>query len=460
MSAFAQRVLEAWERLGLDATGGPVVVGVSGGVDSVVLVRTLVGLHIDVQVAHVDHGLRPTSADDAAWVERLAAEIGVAAHVFRVEVAVGNVQAEAREARYRALGALAAHVGSRTVAVAHTATDQAETLLLHLTRGTGVRGLAGMAPTRPLGEDGVVLVRPLLGVSRREIEAEARAQGWAWREDPTNKTDRYRRNRIRHRVLPLLEAEGGPETVHRIARAAGAVRQSLAVGGPEALFRRCAVADAQGGTVWLSAEVQALGDARAGLWLEALRRWTPDAPRSAAVASEIDRLVEQEVGARVELPGVAVWREAGAVRFVTERVPQEVIPVVLDGAGTARVETEAGVLQVTLGSAPGSLSPDPTEETVDARVLDGGATVRPWQAGDRLRPLGLRGSKLVSDLLRERGVPPSEKARQRVLCGGDGKIIWVIGHRLAAHAAVSPETRQAARLRWTPAPIARAGGAE
>lgn len=452
MDAFAARVMKELARLGYDS--GPLVVGVSGGVDSVVLAWTLDALGVEIVVAHVDHGLRPESAEDAAWVAALADEIGVPSEVLRVEVADGNVQAQAREARYRALGALAERIGSRSVAVAHTATDQAETLLLNLTRGAGLRGLAGMPPARPLANTDVTLLRPLLWASREEVEAVAQRNGWAWREDPTNETDRYLRNRIRHHVLPLLEAEGGPGTVRRMARSARIVRSALDTFGPGRVFDARAVADEGGGRVPLDAGVTDMGAIRRGVWARALQVWAPDAPLRYEVVTAIDDLVGRPVGAQVVLPGLVVWRERAAIRFETSpREPVEEVSAPLAESGVLLV-TEAGTLALDPVAEPDEFSPDPNEEHVDADALGNAVTLRPWRSGDRFHPLGLDGSKLVSDLLTDRRVPPSERECQLVLCGADGRIVWVVGHRLSEHAAITDATTRRARIRWTPASIA------
>ncbi len=457
MSAFRARVREEVDRLGLGA--GPVVVGVSGGVDSVVLARTLVALGVEVVIAHVDHGLRPDSTADAAWVEALAVDLGVPGETLRVRVGEGNVQAQARAARYDALGALAARVGSRVVAVAHTATDQAETVLLNLVRGSGLRGLAGMAPTRPL-TDAVALVRPVLWASRAEIEAEAAARGWTWREDPTNATDRYRRNRIRHHVLPLLEDEGGPHAAARIARTAQIVRDAIGASEPGRVFQTHAVVDARGGHVPLSAEVVDLGGARGEVWVAALQAWAPDAPLRAEAVAAVDALVERPVGARVVLPGLVVWRERTALRFETSAPILSGETSAALGDRPTTIATEAGTLSLDpVPGRPATFDSDPHEEHVDAEALGETVTLRPWRDGDRFGPFGLEGSKLVSDLLTERRVPPSERPGQLVLCGGDGRIVWVLGHRLAAHAAVGPETTRTVRLRWSGGPIAAGGRA-
>ncbi|HEX8386955.1 MAG TPA: tRNA lysidine(34) synthetase TilS, partial [Rubricoccaceae bacterium] len=196
---FAERLrAQAAERCAL-APGDRLAVGTSGGVDSTVLFRSLIALGFDAVAVYVHHGLRAEAADEAAFVQDMAREEGAEAVVVRAPVGAGNRQGEARRARYAALAEAASSLGCTVIATGHTTTDQAETVLMALVRGAGLRGLAGMAPRRPLDAadpGGLALLRPLLWATRAEVEAEARARGWAWREDASNAGDAYRRNRI------------------------------------------------------------------------------------------------------------------------------------------------------------------------------------------------------------------------------------------------------------------------
>ena len=361
-------------------------------------------------------------------------------------VGKGNVQAEARRARYAALAEAARRHGSVAVVTGHTATDQTETVLMNLVRGAGLRGLGGMPPRRPLSDD-VDLVRPLLGATRAEVEAEARARGWTWRDDPGNAVNRFQRNRIRQAVLPLLEAEGGPGTASRIARAADAARAALAV--VPALLD----AHGAGGRLALDVFRPLPPDVRRAVWAEALRRWAPDAPRSAGLVARIDALLDAPVGQRVEAGGAAVWRERDALAFVSATLPAQ--PVAVGADGTARLAS--GTFRASaLDAVPAAFSPDPHEETVDADRVPCPLAVRPWRDGDRIRPLGMEGSRLVSDLLRDARVPPSGRRAVPVVEGG-GEVLWVVGHRLSASVAVTEATRRAARWAW--APVVAPGGA-
>lgn len=206
-----------------------IVVGVSGGADSVSL---LCGLNetrgersLQLHVAHLDHGLRPGSRTDADWVAALARSLGLAATAEHQDVAslaedsgVGLEEA-GRRARYAFFERVAAEVGARFVAVAHTADDQAETILHHVVRGTGLDGLRGMPRTRSLGPS-VQLVRPLLDVSRQAVEAYLSDLGQHFLTDPSNSSEAFTRNRIRHELLPLLERDYNPsvrDALHRLS---------------------------------------------------------------------------------------------------------------------------------------------------------------------------------------------------------------------------------------------------
>ena len=423
------------------------VVAVSGGLDSTALLRLLALAGVDGVAVHVDHGLRPESGADGAFVQALAAELGVPCRVVRAVPRQGNVQAEARAVRYAALERAAFDLGCDAVATAHTADDQAETVLLALARGAGLRGLAGMPEARPVSpQSDVTLVRPLLQVEKRDLESAARAAGWTWRDDASNAGDVYRRNRIRHRVLPLLEQEGGAGTARRIARAAAAARASLGAVG--ALLAAVGTPDARGGAL-PTAVLDALSpDVRALLWADALAAWT-DGPRSAALVARVDDLLAADAGRRVDAGAWTAWRDRDRVRIVRAAAPAETLRA--DGAPPWTLAHSRGTLRAAAPSAGDEprADGDAASETVDAAVLAGGAVLRPWRAGDRMRPLGLGGSRLVSDLLTDRRVPPSERGDALVLEAG-GEIVWLVGHRLAQRAAVGDAGRAVVRLVWAP----------
>lgn len=225
------RVGEAIRDHAMWGAGDVVAVAVSGGLDSVVLLdllRVTERWHKGrLQVVTIDHQARPGSADDAAFVSALAAGWGLPCAAIAVTAAAPGGEAELRAARYAALEALPVD----RIALAHHRDDLAETVILHLLRGTGTAGLAGMRPVRGR------YVRPLLGIDKRELRRWAELRGLAWREDPTNADPRFLRNRVRAEVLPLLDAVR-PGAIAALARSAEIVAKddewlsSLAVDGP------------------------------------------------------------------------------------------------------------------------------------------------------------------------------------------------------------------------------------
>ncbi len=450
--------------------GAGVVVGVSGGADSVVLLHVLRALGYAARAAHVNYGLRGAASDaDEAHVRRLCAAWHVPLRVRRVDAKAEagrrgtSVQAAARALRYDFFGEVAAREGIRHVAVGHHRDDQAETLLLNLFRGSGVEGLAGMAPARALAPDGHVrLVRPLLHVRRTAVERYAQQHDLPWRTDATNADPKYRRGALRAEVIPLLEEKINASVVDAVARAADLVRAYVAEAvRPElaARFAGAARAEEEGGVLRLEALRSAPGVWRHRLILEALRRWLPEAPQSAALAREVGRLVEAQVGRRVEVAGGAVWRERGALRFISveeaEGVERGHVPPRLDLGG--RVRVAGGWIEAeALAACPETLErgaphvDDPHVAVMDCDRLRFPLAVRPWRAGDRLQPLGMTGHKKVSDLLTDAHVPPHVRRRILVVCSedaaGEDVVAWVVGVRLAAPVRVRPGTARCVRL--------------
>ncbi len=349
LSAFAVALLKEWGRLGLPVAGEDVIVAVSGGADSVGLVLGLDELvrggrvAVRLTVAHLDHGLREESAEDARWVEGLAGELGVEVEVGRVNVrervaeAGGNLEQAARGARYEFLREVAERRGARLVLTGHTMDDQAETVLLRLLRGSGAEGLGGMEAVRALGVGSEVrLARPLLRWARRaETEEYCRVRGVEVRRDAMNEDESFARVRVRRRLLPLM-LTFNPRAVEALARAAELLREdaeTLNVGARELLETACEKGlgeqGNEGGTgsqgdasAVAALDVKTLLSAPAALRRRALRLWLArgrgDLRRlELAHLLGVEKLLKGERGGRVaELPGGSyVERRRGRLTF-------------------------------------------------------------------------------------------------------------------------------------------------
>ncbi len=233
-----------------------VVVAISGGCDSVALLRAMAVLKAGgggrLRAAHLNHQLRPDADADERFVVGLCGRLGVPCEVGRMDVGRQAAQSgegletAARKARYRFLEETAGRLGARFVATAHTADDQAETILHRIVRGTGIRGLAGMTRARRLGH--ATLVRPLLDLRRAELRAYLDALAQPFRHDPSNLDPRFTRNRIRLGLLPRLQAGYNPAVVEALLRLGTLAGQSTAVidGLVDQCFDRCVTSNADG----------------------------------------------------------------------------------------------------------------------------------------------------------------------------------------------------------------------
>ncbi|HVW03162.1 MAG TPA: tRNA lysidine(34) synthetase TilS [Planctomycetaceae bacterium] len=250
MPPFLSAVRDGCHACGI--TPGPLLVGVSGGADSVALIRALVQLREELQceptVVHLNHRLRAAADEDARWVQTLCDSLSVSCRVETVDIAAEaartrrGIEETARSARRQLFEAIAADITCTQVAVAHTADDQVETILHHLVRGTGIAGLRGMAASHPL-PGGARLVRPMLSVNRSDVLAFLRELGQSFREDETNSDERMTRNRIRHELLPLLESAYNPairSALLRLGEQAGDLEEFVA-GAAEALLQSALV---------------------------------------------------------------------------------------------------------------------------------------------------------------------------------------------------------------------------
>ena len=393
---------------------GPLVLAVSGGTDSTALCLILAGLREEfglvLHVAHFDHRARPRSAAaDAAFVGELANHIGATLRVGRAD-APPKGEDDARNARYAFLRRVATDLGATAIATGHTRDDQAETVLLHLTRGTGLAGLAGMRPER----DGIV--RPLLTLGRADTIAVCAAAGITPREDPTNRSLRFARNRIRHRVLPEL-AKLNPEISSAIARLADAA---------------AAVADAAADHAAATLDVVANQD---GL-----------APDHEALA--LDRL-PSEGAARTD--ALALWWEQRTGQRLAARHRTALAQLTASTDGSRSLDLPGGralreytTLRVapttdkTVGDGPMTLEPGRTADWHGWRFafgmdLDGDAhvgyvdaervVVRGRRPGDRMN--GPRGAK-VQDVFTDAKVPARERD-EWPLVTADEAIVWIPG---------------------------------
>jgi tRNA(Ile)-lysidine synthase len=460
--ALADKVVDACRRL--LPRGGRVLVAVSGGADSVALLRCLherAGeLGISLAAAHLNHGLRGGASDgDAAFVGRLAARLGIPlveekADVRRRAKEQGaSLEMAARDARYEFFARAARTVGARAVATAHTADDNVETVLLRLARGTGLAGLCGIP--RVATQNGLRIVRPMLEVTRGDVLRFLRARRATWREDASNDDMAFLRNRVRHEILPLLARRLNPRIGEAILRMTDVLREE-----DEWMDRLCRplagrALRADGGLTVRTLRGQPAAARRRVLrqWLLAAGVPVPgvdfDAVRRADGLLQSDRRAgraDAGGGWRVARRGAVLYvgnplaTSADAAVEAVLNVPGE---TVLPGIGL-RVAVRVGR---GIKRGHGSVGRLPAEGSVSARAVgDKPLVLRFWRDGDRMKPLGMKGTKKLQDIFTDAKIPPAERRQMPLLeCGGE--IVWIPGYRVARGWQVAGEDGPALHLR-------------
>jgi len=441
LSAVASRLLErvrrALERLGPVRADDLILVAVSGGPDSVALLSLLnriapvVGWRL--HAAHFDHGLRgDESVADARYVERLTESLRVPLTVGHAEpgriVSRGRgLQAAAREARYAFFERVAEETRARWVATAHTADDQAETVLMRLTRGAGSTGLGGIPEAR-----GRVL-RPLLGTSRAEIETYLLAEGVTPRRDASNDNPRFARVAVRRTVLPTLRALN-PRVVETLGRTATLLADDNEYLDARAEERLVGLASGGGGT-WVELARAGLADLPLALRRRVLRRAVLRAGGTAEVSFDAverlsDRVTSRATGRVMLGRGVVADLSGDRLRleraFAAERIQPQ--PVVLPRAGTTKLPEWGLVVTVDSEAAANDGPSRRGEARFDSDRVPGILAVRARRSGDLFHPEGMRGRKRLQDFLVDERVPRWRRDQVPLLVAGS-EILWVIGMR-------------------------------
>jgi tRNA(Ile)-lysidine synthase len=420
---------------GLLAPGRPVVVLLSGGRDSVCLLDLAVRIAGAecVRALHLDYGLRDESGEDAAACAALCERLGVPLTLRRPRRPEGNLQAWARDQRYAEAAKLALADGA-FVAAGHTATDQVETVLYRLAASPGRRALLGMREREGR------LVRPLLGFTREETAAYCAERGLPWREDASNDSPVYARNRLRLELVPALRA------VHPAAEANVLRTLEILRDEGEVLDHTVAGALAAVGDPPAVAALAALPPALARLALQALAD-TAAGERAPAVgrrAAEILALGAGGGSAALDLGGgLRAVVEYGRLRFAGATGTGE-----QPGGGPLTVP---GLTAFAGGELRGERGTDlPLGDGVlDAAACGAGLAVRAWQPGDRMRPLGLGGSRSLQDLFTDRKVPRARRGDWPVVTCDD-EIAWVPGVATGERFRVTDVTVDRVRLTWLP----------
>ncbi|MBE5806966.1 MAG: tRNA lysidine(34) synthetase TilS [Clostridiales bacterium] len=420
-----------------DVRGMSLLIALSGGADSTALTCMLAeardALGLSLHAVHVHHGLRGADADgDAAFCEALCAKLGIPFGCVRLDLGQcdAGIETAAREARHRELEAAREALGADYIALAHHSRDQAETVLMHMMRGAGLRGLCGMR--RISGR----LYRPLLDMSPEALREWLTARGQGWREDHTNYIPDNPRNAVRLKLLPQMEGiyPGSERAIVRLADIACEEDRYMQDAAARLLAERCARLPN-------------------GFRIESPETAHPAVLRRAFAALLGEGASYDHIAALTALCGVRqggcplpdrreAVRTEGALYIVAPDRPRPVpVPykpegtMTLEGVGTLRAEQ----------APPVPVKDDPFTQVLDADKLEG-CVLRTRLPGDRMRPLGT-GDRKLKEILIDRKVDRPLRDFMPLLAR-EGRVLWLIGCAIGEEAKITGDTKRAVRLRW------------
>lgn len=424
----------------------PVLLAVSGGLDSTVMAWLFHEAGLRFAMAHCNFQLRGRdSNDDEAFVKKLAEKLGVEFHTTRfattdfAEAKKISVQEAARELRYQWLQAVATDKHYRWIATAHHQDDSIETMLFNLIKGCGIRGLHGILPKQKN------IIRPLMFTRREALEKWAKEKGLQWREDVSNASDKYDRNKIRHHVIPEMEKinpsfrSTALASIRRFTEAQEIVEHFVAE------FRDRAF-EMVNGKLGLKKAAFAYGNANRTLLYELLAPYGFNNHQTDQMLSRFDA----PPGGIFYSPTHKVLNDRDYLVILSNNDPRE--PTVIEIAeGDEEVKVPGGrlVLQKT-EEVPGTFNSDANTAWFDAGKLKFPLILRRWKAGDRFQPLGMGGkSKKVQDLLSDSKLSRFDKEQVWIL-ESQGNICWIVGLRTDERFKIEDCTSSCLKIRWIP----------
>jgi len=500
---FLRKVLGQIRRYKMAGAGERWLLAVSGGCDSMALMHAITLLsragHVDIaslHVAHLNHHLRGEESDrDEQFVRQQAAGLALEVSIGSVDVAriaeqsKMSLESAARRERYKFLAQTARRLGCRKIATGHNGDDNVETVLQRIIRGTGIRGLAGIPAIRPLteepGETQVWLIRPMLGLRRREVEDFVSQQNIEYRIDQSNLSLDYTRNLIRWELLPALREKYNPDIDNALLRLAGAAGDAQKIISSEAAVGLKKLLISRDNN---SCHFDAIGFSkqtrivRAEIIHQALLAL--DTPLRKYGSRQIDAILalvepapsaEDLTGGKgtkdtIQLPEGLWAQRVGDSLIITNAPPGSSMPAVTAGeialAGSGKTAVGGGYLWYEqVGKEAHEVSAVSAEiitagkeyleqflraktarqEVFDADKIVGTLRIRARKTGDWFYPLGLAGGKKLSDFLTDRKVPARLRDNLALVCDDEG-ILWVVGLAIAQRAKVTDETRRLLKL--------------
>ena len=474
ISLKTKKTFEAKVRRGLgnsafQAGAAPLLAGFSGGADSTALLLSLKAVLPDSQplcAVHVDHGLRgELSRKDAEHTEHMCRRYGID---FRCEcihvsgISQLGLEGAARESRRSAFLAVAREMGANTIALAHNMDDQAETVLMRLFEGSGVRGISGMKWRTPLLSnemDDLYIIRPFLGVSREEILGYLKAREVSWVEDETNEDESRLRNRVRKKIVPAIREHIGDSAIGGIAKSADISAPFIAFMDEMTRNLDANYIHEDNGKLVVSPirEVKRLDPSlRAELWRSVLVKLKEESPAKAgrrALRRWIEDLDNLAIGDRpsgvLNLQGaLEARREYDRLIFGRPHRHSKMLEEVrLRIPGKTVHRSLRLVIEASHELA--HHAHEAWEARLDAKKLGEGAVVRTRREGDRFHPLGRKNARKLKDYFIEKKIPKSLRDHVPILAVGD-KVVWIIGHGISAEFALDENENRGITLKALP----------
>jgi tRNA(Ile)-lysidine synthase len=408
-----------------------VLAGVSGGVDSIVLCELLAALKIPFAIAHVNYGLRGIESDeDEKFVAGIARKFNVpfylqncTAETF-ASTGENSIQFAARKIRYAFFETVCKQNGFQKIAIAHHKDDSIETALLNFARGTGVKGLTGISAINEK------IIRPLLFATRKEIIDFANEKKLSWREDSSNESDKYSRNRFRHHLLPYLMSEipqaysGFDASFKRLEES-----EEIISGAMELWKKNCCIVS--GNELKISLEAMLQFPKPELFLLFFLRK---NGFREMQL-NTVQQFLNNDSGTQLI---------SSSSRLIRDRAHLFLI---------GKTETDSVNAETSFSfseeSYTGEIPSDKWTALVDASTIQFPFTIRRWENGDKMIPFGMNGHRNVSDILNELKLPIHKKEKAAVILSA-GEIVWIPGYRIAEKFRVKPETASVLRLQFNP----------
>ena len=417
--------------------GDKVLVAISGGADSVALLLVLHGLGYNCEAIHCNFHLRSDESNrDEQFTRELCERLGVTLYIAHFDTRAYaqeksiSIEMAAREQRYATFEERRIATGAKAVAVAHHRDDSAETMLLNLTRGTGIKGLRGIQP-----KNGHI-IRPLLCVGRDEIIEYLNWRGEGYVTDSTNLASDYTRNKIRLEIIPKL-AEINPSILATLATTAQRISDAEKIYGMA--IKEAVERVRQGDAISIAKLAEELAPATV------LHEILSPLGFNSAQIEDITASMHCEGSKQFHAAEWSVIKERGLLMIVAKRecAPENRI---LPQEGT--IETTQGTLTITLSTFDGEIPKERSIASLDADRLHLPLTLRNTRNGDRFAPFGMRGTKLVSDYLTDRKKSLVEKQAQLVVTDAQENIVWLVNERPAAQYCISEKTKSVVRLEW------------